>query len=158
MNSVSPEKPRIVVIGIGNLLLRDEGVGVHVAQALQNDSSLVDFEVIDGGTSLDFLPLLQGVDKLIIIDSAKGGGEPGDIYRFALDAVGGVHSVNTSVHQVGLVETLKMMKALGTAPETTVIIGVEPKEIDWGLELSPELEGKMAEIIDLVHKELKANR
>lgn len=158
MNSASPDRPRIVVVGIGNLLLKDEGIGIHVAQALQRVSSPVDFEVIDGGTSPDIFSLLEGVDTLIVVDAAMGGGQPGDIYRLPLDALSLEGGMNASVHQVGLVETLKVMTALGTAPETTVIIGVEPKEIGWGLELSPELEGKMAEIIDLVHEEVTANR
>lgn len=158
MSSASPKKPRIVVVGIGNLLLKDEGIGVHVAQTLKGIPSLVDFEVIDGGTSPDLFPLVEGVDKLIVIDAAKGGGEPGDIYRFTIDDLGMEDSINTSAHQMRLVETLLMMRVLGTAPEKTVIIGVEPKEIDWGLELSPELEKKIPEIIDVVCGELTVNR
>ena len=158
MSSASRNKPRIVVVGIGNLLLKDEGIGVHVAQALEKALSPIDFEVIDGGTSPDLLRLVDCVDRLILVDAAKGGGEPGDIYRFTLDGLSPENSVNTSVHQIGLVETLMVMRALGTAPEKTVIIGVEPKEIDWGLELSPELERKLPEIIHVVHEELTTNR
>lgn len=146
------------MVGIGNLLLKDEGIGVHVAQALERIPSPIDFEVIDGGTSPDILPLLEGFDKLIIVDAAQGGGQPGDIYRFTLDRLSLEDSIHTSVHQIGLVETLMTTMALGIAPEETVIIGVEPKEIDWGLDLSPELEDKIPEIIAMVHEELAANR
>jgi len=158
VSSALPNKPRIVVVGIGNLLLKDEGIGIHVIQALERMPWSMDFEVIDGGTSPDLFPLLESVDKLILIDAAKGGGEPGDIYRFTLDGLSTENSTNTSVHQVGLVETLRMMEALGTAPEKTIVIGIEPKEIGWGLELSPELERKIPEIIAMVHGELTANR
>ena len=96
MSSVSPNKPRIVVVGVGNLLLKDEGVGVHVAQALQKVSSPVDFEVVDGGTSPDIFPLFEGVEKLIVVDAAMGGGQPGDIYRFTLDALGREDNRNKS--------------------------------------------------------------
>lgn len=158
MSSASRNRPRVVVVGIGNLLLKDEGIGVHVAQALERISLSNDFEVIDGGTSPDILPLLEGVDKLIIVDAAQGGGQPGDIYRFTIDRLSLEDSISTSVHQIGLMETLMMTMALGIAPEETVIIGVEPKEIDWGLDLSPELENKIPEIIAMVHEELAANR
>lgn len=154
MSSASVNKPRNVVVGIGNLLLKDEGIGVHLAQALERIPWPIDFEVIDGGTSPDLFPLLEGVDKLVVVDAAQGGGEPGDIYRFTLDRLSLEDSINTSAHQIGLVETLMMMKALGTAPEKTVIIGVEPKEIDWGLDLSPELERKIPEIIAMVLEEI----
>jgi len=143
-----------VVVGIGNLLLKDEGVGIHLAQALEGIPSPIEFEVIDGGTSPDLLPLLEGVDKLVIVDAAKGSGEPGDIYRFTLDEINLEVKGITSVHQIGLLETLRVMKSLGTEPQKTVIIGVEPKEIDWGLELSPEVERKMPEIIAMVLEEI----
>jgi len=158
VSSASRNKPRVVVVGIGNLLLKDEGIGVHVAQALERISLPNAFEVIDGGTSPDILPLLEGVDKLIIVDAAQGGGQPGDIYRFTIDRLSLEDSISTSVHQIGLMETIMMTMALGIAPEETVIIGVEPKEIDWGLDLSPELENKIPEIIAMVHEELAANR
>lgn len=143
-----------MVVGIGNLLLKDEGVGIHLAQALEGIPSPIEFEVIDGGTSPDLLPLLEGVDKLVIVDAAKGSGEPGDIYRFTLDEINLEVKGITSVHQIGLLETLRVMKSLGTEPQKTVIIGVEPKEIDWGLELSPEVESKMPEIIATVLEEI----
>ena len=64
------------VVGIGNVLLKDEGIGCHVVQALQ-EADLSDVEIIDGGTSLDVLQLSEDADKLIIVDAVKGGGMPG---------------------------------------------------------------------------------
>ena len=156
MSSASRNKPRVVVVGMGNLLLKDEGIGVHVAHALERAPlpSDVELEVIDGGTSPHLLPLLEGVDKLIILDAAKGGGEPGAIYRFAPEAVNIEERDITSVHQIGLLETLRMMKSLRREPKKVVIIGIEPKEIDYGLELSPELEKRIPDITAMVLKEI----
>jgi hydrogenase maturation protease len=146
----------VVVVGIGNLLLKDEGIGVHVAHALEHapSPSDVELQVIDGGISPHLLPLFEGVDKLIILDAAKGGGEPGAIYRFAPEAVNIEERAITSVHQIGLLETLRLMKSLGKQPKRIVIIGIEPKEIDYGLELSPELERRIPDITAIVLKEI----
>jgi len=149
----------VVVVGIGNLLLKDEGIGVHVAHALERapSPSDVELQVVDGGTSPHLLPFVEGVDKLIILDAAKGGGEPGAIYRFSPEVIAMEDEDITSVHQIGLLETLRIMKSLGREPKKVVIIGIEPKEIDYGLELSPELERKIPDITAMVLKEIATN-
>ncbi len=149
-------KKSTVVMGVGNLLLKDEGVGIHVVQALQDSPLLtnVPVKVIDGGTSPDVVHLLDGTDKLIVIDAVKGGGHPGSIYRFQANDVPMEANISTSLHQIGLLDTLNMMECIGSKPKDVVIIGVETKEIDWGLELSPELEQKIPQIIRVVLQEL----
>ena len=102
-------KTNSVVLGMGNLLLKDEGVGIHVAHALQ-DIPLhdnLDFRVVDGGTSPDVLHLLDEADRIIIIDAVEGGGTPGSIYRFQADDITTEDDNFTSLHQVGLLESLK---------------------------------------------------
>ena len=144
-------------MGVGNLLLKDEGVGIHVIQALQ-DSPLpinVPVKIIDGGTSPDVVHLLDGTDKLIVIDAVEGGGHPGSIYRFQANDVTMDANIFTSLHQIGLLDNLNMMECIGSKPKDVVIIGVETKEIDWGLELSPELEQKIPQIIRVVLQELR---
>jgi len=149
-------KVRVAVIGVGNLLLKDEGIGVHIAHALQevNIPHGINLEIIDGGTSLDLPVYFEGVDKLIIIDAVKAGSKPGAIYRFhpcdlTLETKGVI-----SVHELGLEQSLKMMSLIGNEPKEIVIIGIEPKEIDWGIELSAELQQKIPEIIKVVLGEI----
>lgn len=160
MSSVCAKKAKIVVLGMGNVLLKDEGLGVHIAQALKEASPSpdVDLEVLDGGTSPQVFLLLEGADKLIVIDAVRGGGQPGAVYRFAPEDIALETGMHTSVHQIGLLESLRMMDYLGSRPRDTVIIGVEPKEIGWGLELSPELEQKVPQIVELVWKEIHSGR
>jgi hydrogenase maturation protease len=140
------------VLGIGNVLLRDEGIGCHVVHALEG-ISLPDVKIIDGGTCPDVLQLLEDVDKLVIVDAVKGGGTPGQIYRFHLEDITLEQKPFLSLHDVGLVDSMMLMQLWHNIDEA-VIIGVEPREINWGLELSPELQEKMPQIIDAILSEL----
>jgi hydrogenase maturation protease len=140
------------VLGIGNVLLRDEGIGCHVVHALE-EIPLPDVNIIDGGTCPDVLHLLEDADKLVIVDAVKGGGTPGQIYRFHLKDITLEQKPFLSLHDVGLVDSLMLMQLWHNMGDA-VIIGVEPREINWGLELSPELREKMPQIIDAILSEL----
>jgi hydrogenase maturation protease len=139
------------VLGIGNILLKDEGVGCHVVHALEQ-MSLPNVEVIEGGTCADAVQLLEDGDKLVIVDAVKGGGMPGQIYRFHLDDVTLEQKPFLSLHDMSLLDSLILMKQGHNIGEA-VIIGVEPRELDWGLELSPELQEKIPGIIDAILSE-----
>jgi hydrogenase maturation protease len=154
--SAKNNPPGIVVIGVGNLLLRDEGIGIHALKALQEAGLPPQVRLIDGGTSPDLIAYTKGGDKLIIIDAARAGGAPGTIYRFRPEDLAGDKGTFTSAHELGVVPNLKLMSLLGNQPEETVIIGVEPKEIDFGIELSAELQRKLPEIVRVVLKEIKS--
>jgi len=139
------------IIGVGNLLLKDEGIGVHVVQALEK-LGIEGVKLIDGGTSPDFPFLVQGLKKLLVIDAAQLGGEPGTVYRFPLSELEIEPRAGLSLHEVGLIENLKLAQALG-GPGEVMIIGVEPAEIGWGLGLSPVLREKFPRILALVLEE-----
>ena len=147
-------KVRIVVVGVGNLLLKDEGIGVHIIHALQQIAIPHDIKLIDGGTSLDLPYYLKDTDKLIIIDAMKGEGKPGTVYRFHSQDVNIKSEGMVSVHELGLEQSLKMMRLTRSEPKEIVIIGIEPKEIDWGTELSAELQQKIPKIINIVLNEI----
>lgn len=150
-----------VVIGFGNLLLKDEGVGVHIIQSLQKLSLEENGElmIIDGGTCPDILYLLpEGIGKLIIVDAVKGGGKPGDIYRFTPNDFIFSRGIFTSVHQIGLAECLKGLELLDAQPSEIIIIGVEPKDLDWGFEISQELKKILPQVIDLLVKEVNSTK
>jgi len=143
------------VLGIGNVLLRDEGIGCHVVHALEG-IPLPEVKIIDGGTCPDVLQLLEDADKLVIVDAVKGGGTPGQIYRFHLKDITLEQKPFLSLHDMGLVDNLMLMQLWRNIGEA-VIIGVEPREINWGLELSPELQEKMPQIIDAILAELNTS-
>jgi hydrogenase maturation protease len=151
--------PKIAVLGIGNLLLKDEGIGVHLVEKLAEAIDDVNVRIIDAGTYPDFLSLVEdNLDKLIIVDAVKNGDTPGTIYRFDFDVVDLEGAPPFSVHDIGVVDSLRTMALFNKQPKATVVIGIEPKTIDFGLELSPEIEEKLPKIIDLVLQEIKQTR
>lgn len=152
--SESESTPRIVVIGVGNLLLKDEGIGIHAVQALQEQELPADVKLVDGGTSPDLIAYTRAGDKLIIVDAAKAGGEPGTIYRFKPQDLADERASLASAHEMGVVENLKLMSLAGNEPKEIVIIGIEPGEIEFGTELSPGLQQKLPQIVEVVLKEM----
>lgn len=164
--AVSQEKScdtgRVLVIGLGNVLLKDEGVGVHVVEKLQQLTLPCNVEVIDGGTaSLNALLTVPAVEKLVVIDALRAGKEPGTIYQARLrgedqnrlERIFG-SDTKVSLHQMGLVDALAVVEKMNCAPKEIVIIGIEPEKIDWGLELTDQVKQKVPEIVNSVLKEI----
>lgn len=130
---------RVLVLGVGNSLLADDGVGVHAALCLRERAGArPHLTILDAGTlGFSLLSTLQDTDALIALDAARHGGRPGDVRicegeefdRF-------VQRRGRSVHEVGLADLLDMARLSGVLPEKRALIGVEPELIDWGLELS----------------------
>ena len=145
---------RMVVLGAGNELMKDDGVGVHLVRALAQENLPPAVEIIEGGTLLDCLTDGAPISKLVVVDAVSGGGEPGAIYRLTLEQVEAQTEDVSSVHQLGLIDSLKLSEIAGTKPKETVIVGIEPKEITWGLELSPEVRERLPEVIRLVLNEI----
>ena len=147
---------KIIVLGLGNILLKDEGVGVWIAEEIAKRSLPENVEVIDGGTaSLDILISMKDVEKLIIIDALKGGEKPGTVYRLHPEDLPTTSDSYVSLHQMNILEGLSIAYKTGNAPQETVIIGVEPEEMDWGLGVTSDIKRKFPEIIDIVLKEVK---
>jgi hydrogenase maturation protease len=123
-----------LILGLGNLLLSDEGVGVHVARALAERELPPDVSVVEAGTAfLDVLPDIEKADRIVLIDAMEGGGAPGDVYRVPFDQC--VHpDMLASLHGFDMSRVLFMAGNTRT-PEVTVF-GVEPALIEWGTELS----------------------
>ncbi len=144
---------KTLIVGIGNLLCRDEGIGVHVIEKMKEVELPDHVELLDIGTStMDLISYLEGVRKLVVIDAMKAGRTPGTIYRCKPEDLLPTDEGPISLHEIGLLETLAMAKKMGREIET-VIIGVEPKVLDWGMELSEEVKSKIPAIIEAVLKE-----
>jgi hydrogenase maturation protease len=145
----------ILVLGIGNILLKDEGVGVHVVRAIDTAGVPDDVELCDGGTfGIDLLDTLANRRKVIVIDAVRADAAPGTVLRFTAADLVRPGRPDLSLHQVGLFETLAMARQLGCAPEEVVIFGVVPMALEPGLELSPEVAAVVPRVIDLVLAEL----
>lgn len=149
---------KVMVLGVGNILLRDEGVGVRVIERLQTSYEFPpEVELMDGGTAgLDLMPFMEGYKHVIIVDTLKTSEPPGSIFRFTPEDINIKVPYKTSLHQIGMVEVFAIAEALGKKIEA-VIIGIQPEDMsDWGLELTPTIEAKIPELMELVLKELEA--
>ncbi len=147
---------RRVVLGVGNLLLRDEGVGIHVVKALADHEFPPDVEVIDGATAgCDLLPLISGAERVVIVDALQGGEPPGAVYRltpqdFEQPALGST----ISLHDIGIMDVLRMLELMEEHLPSVVIIGIEPGKIEVGLDLTPEVAASLPFVLELVKTEI----
>lgn len=148
---------RTGILGVGNLLLRDEGFGVHVVERLKNDYVLPrGLEVLDGGTAgIMLAPFIESVDSLYIIDTVKSDSEPGTIMRFSGTGLyGGSIRSGISPHQLGLLEVLDLCRLREQAPERVVALAAVPEDLSTGTGLSSTLESCVGQVIDLLREEL----
>jgi hydrogenase maturation protease len=149
---------RILVLGVGNILLKDEGIGVRIVEKLQADYRCSqNVELLDGGTlGLSLLTPIASADYLIVVDAVQNGQPPGTIYRLSVDVLEKRISFKNSLHQLDLVETLAYAEMVGTRPEA-VIIGIEPEDISpWGLELTSTIQTKFSELCARVVEEIQS--
>ena len=145
-----------LIIGIGNILLRDEGVGVRVIEAMQGLDLPEDTEIIDGGTSgADMIDVIANRPKVIVVDALDAGEKPGTVFQLSMSELMAQESVSMSVHELGLIGSVQMAQQLGEAPGEIVIFGVQPCSIKPGLELTPEVAAKIPRIIELLLEEAK---
>jgi hydrogenase maturation protease len=146
-------KPHILVAGLGNLLLRDNGVGVHAARYLLS-ANLPGIVVAEIGTAvLDGWHLLEWAEKILAIDAMQAGGIPGTIYTYCATGVNR-HETPGSSHEFNLLSALDLMSPVRIREVT--ILGVEPEIVDYGLDLSPALKAAFPKIIATVRTTLAA--
>jgi hydrogenase maturation protease len=148
---------RTAILGIGNLLMEDEGFGIHVVREVAQRSDLpADVEVIDGGTSgLELLPQLHEVDHLIIIDAVRSGQLPGSILCLKGEQIPAFLKTVLSSHQTGVASVIAMMVFQGIVPSRVALFGVEPVRISLGLDLTPKVRARVLDVIKLVFEELE---
>jgi hydrogenase maturation protease len=154
----TPVEPEVLVLGLGNILLRDEGVGVHALERLQAEYRLPSVvRTLDGGTmGLDLLPYLHGLSSLLILDALQTGGAPGSLARLADGEIPAALALKLSVHQVGLSELLAASRFQGTLPARMTLLGIEPASIEWGLDLSPPVRAALGALVEAAVRELRA--
>ena len=148
--------PRVLILGVGNLLLGDDGFGVHLVNALRNTPFPPNIQIIEAGTvSHQLITLFREVDHLLVIDAVEAGDTPGSIFRFSPDDMNFPSGPRYSLHQMSLIDVLRMAEMTGGKPQT-VIIGVQPKDVtSWSLELSDELTAVIPKVKDLLIAELR---
>jgi len=143
---------RQLILGIGNLLLGDEGVGVHLARVLQREHLPPNTIVLEVGTAfLDSIPEIEKADRIIVVDAMQAGHLPGTVYRVPFDECARNERL-ASLHGFDLSRALFLAGTI-SMPEV-VVFGVEPARIGWGLELSPEIQKAIPAAVDAIKKEI----
>jgi hydrogenase maturation protease len=147
---------RTVILGIGNIILSDEGVGVRAAEALSAACEIpADVEVIDGGTAgMELLGPLTGVDLLVVLDAVKAGRAPGTLVTLTSTEVPVFFRSKLSPHQISICDVLAGLEFSGEAPKDLVLIGVEPESLELGLELTPTVAAQVPEMVRIAVAEL----
>jgi hydrogenase maturation protease len=141
---------RSLVVGVGNELLSDDGVGVHAARELQREP-MPGVTVVEIGTAiLHGLPFIEEADRVLVIDAAKGGRPPGTMYLFEPreSAWGGTAK---SIHALGLWEAARLL-LVGQAPPPIMVLGVEPASFQPGLTLSAPVHDALPRVVSLARE------
>lgn len=145
------------VLGLGNILLRDEGVGVRVVDTIRERYSFSpEVEIIDGGTlGLDLLPLIEGKEKVLIIDAVDFGKEPGYTSILEGDQIPSVLAAKLSVHSIGLSDVLFAAKLLEITPPRLRLLGIQPQSLEVGLDMTDCINDKIDSLVDLAIRTLQ---
>ena len=154
-SQVSPAD--ITVLGIGNLLMGDEGVGIHLIQTLEKSYTFSpSVNLIDGGTTgLDLIPYFENCEKMIIVDAVDFQRKPGYIGSLYNEEIHYRFNTKLSLHQAGLADVLSVIKLTDIQSPDMMLIGVQPLQVKMGIELSDKIADKMEQILNIVTEKLE---
>jgi hydrogenase maturation protease len=145
-NAVS-RRNRTAIVGLGNIFMGDDGVGVRAVERIGQIGVPERTLLVDIGTSsLDSMDVIVDSERLVVIDAVKGGSDPGTVYRLRPEDLASGRYEQLSLHQVSLLESLELARLKGRIAPDVVIIGVEPKSIRPGRELSSEVQARLTEV------------
>jgi hydrogenase maturation protease len=147
-----------VVLGLGNLLRRDEGLGIRALERLRERYALSESaQLVDGGTlGLELLCYLEGAARLLVLDAALTEGPPGTLLRLVGDEVPAFFGMRTSPHEVGLADLLAVTRLRGTEPGEVVVLGMQPAVVELGWDLSEPVATRLDALVDLAVSELRS--
>jgi hydrogenase maturation protease len=145
-----------LVLGLGNLVHADDGVGVHAIYGLERDPRVpANVTLLDGGTQgLGLLHHVSGVRRLLVIDAVDVGEPAGTILRFEGKALQGLPG-KASVHQLGFADLMVALQLLGESPGEVVVFGVQPDSTEWSAELTQPVANAIPLLVDSVIEQLK---
>lgn len=148
---------KVTIVGVGNKLLQDDGVGVHAIEKLRECFEFPeDVSIIDGGTmGLDLLPFIEDADRLLLVDAIDLKKEPGTLGIIEDKEIPAVIKTKVSPHQIGLNDLFSVMKLLGNEPGGVTVIGIQPASIQTGTDLSPRIQQGLDELINAIIEKLR---
>ena len=148
----------VTILGVGNVILRDEGFGVRVAEYLDAHYDFPEsVQVVDGGTlGIELTQFVTGTRRLLVIDSINGHAAPGTVFRFEDDAVMEHFQDKISAHEVGIQDVLALLAVTGKKIPEVVVIGAQPYDVEAGVELSEKMRALVPEMARRALAELAA--
>jgi hydrogenase maturation protease len=148
---------KVLVMGVGSILMTDEGIGIRAVEELQRRYRFPgNVEILDGGTSgIELLSYISGKDYLIIIDAIKGGSTPGTVLKVEGEDVPAQFRTRISPHQLGISDLLAAAMLTGEMPKQLVLFGIEPRDIVFGIGLSGEVKEGLEHLIEVVVEDLR---
>jgi hydrogenase maturation protease len=148
MSAISEPIP-LLVLGLGNVLCQDDGLGAAaVARILAEYETPGGVCVLDGGTlGLNLLPYIEDAERVILVDAIRGEGPPGTFVRLSGDEVGPAVADRLSPHQVGVSDLIEAARWRGRLPKTLVLLGLVPESLGLGVDRSPAVEEMIPELV-----------
>ena len=147
---------KLLVLGIGNMLLTDDGVGVFASQELMKEDWPEQVTIREGGTfTQDIFYSFKGYSHLLVLDVVHCGGMPGTLYRLTEDALIKDDKQRLSIHDIDLIDSLRMAEKLFGTKSELLVLGVEPKDyVTWNIGLSDDVRAAFPEFLALARKEI----
>ncbi len=158
MNTGEKNHSRTAVIGIGNILMSDDGAGIFALRELEKRYNWPDnLELIDGGTKgLELLPFVEDRDRLLFIDAVDFGKEPGYVGELNKDQIPDHFATKLSVHQIALPDLIGAGRLLGTLTEELHLVGIQPEYIETGYGLTERVKTNFNRFLSLIIERLKS--
>lgn len=139
---------RTLVLGLGNPLMGDDGIGLAALRRLQEEWEVADADLVDGGTwGMNLLPLIEDTSRLLLLDAIRGGAEPGTVLELERESLPRYLQQKLSPHQIDMKEVLALAELRGTMPEAAVAVGIEPARVELSTELSPVVEDRIDDMV-----------
>lgn len=144
-----------MVVGVGNTILSDDGMGVHAARLLQKDPRVpAGVTILDGGTlGLELIPYLSGASRLLLLDAVDAGEKPGTAFRLAGDQLWNLPG-GTSVHRLGISDLLATLPLVSDTLREVILLGIQPASTDWGTELTPAVQTALGQLVEAAVEQL----
>jgi hydrogenase maturation protease len=151
------ERSGTTVIGAGNPIVGDDGIGIAALDLVRRNWRLDDqVELVDGGTwGMNLLPLIESTDRLLILDAVRAGGQPGDVVRLEREDLPRFLSLKLSPHQIDLREVLALAELRDTLPRDILVLGIQPERIEMGIGLSAAVQASLDDLVQRAIQQLR---
>jgi hydrogenase maturation protease len=149
------QKYNFLIIGLGNLIMSDDGLGIHAIRELQKENWQKDILLLEVGTStLYYLEEISRAENLIVIDAIQGGEKAGSIYRLTEEDLMSSRNILRDFHGCSLLNVIELSREITRLPKNLIIYGIEPENLNLGEKLSQKVQNSFQRLIEILIKEI----